>query len=95
MSISFWLLWSLAAVVGAVVLFFFVWGLMDNSVSADNIGLWFLMLGVVAVVLLGSLWLRSMEKMLLAKGLLWILVTPGLLYLFFLVVVLVTNSRWN
>lgn len=29
-----WLLWSINAVVAAIVLFFFFWGLMDGSVSS-------------------------------------------------------------
>ncbi|MCW5925109.1 MAG: osmoprotectant transporter permease [Saprospiraceae bacterium] len=91
----FWILWGFVAVIALVVLYFFFIGLADGSVSATNMGLWMAMLGVVAAILLGSLWLKSQERLGLAKGVLYILAVPGFLYLLFLLLVIIGKPRWN
>ncbi|MBX2892704.1 MAG: osmoprotectant transporter permease [Saprospiraceae bacterium] len=91
----FWILWGFVAIIALVVLYFFFIGMADGSVSASNMGLWMAMLGVVAAVLLGSLWLKSQERLGLAKCVLYILAVPGFLYLLFLLLVIIGKPRWN
>ena len=92
---TFWIPWAVNAVVESVLLFFFLWGLADDSVSSFNIGLWLLMLGVAAVVLGGSLALKAADRVKLAKALVMVFAIPGVvLGLFFAVIVLVPG-RWN
>jgi len=93
--VTFWIPWAVNAVVASVLLFFFLWGLADDSVSSFNIGLWLLMLGVAAVVLGGSLALKAADRVKLAKALVMVFAIPGVvLGLFFAVIVLVPG-RWN
>lgn len=89
------MLWGFDAIIALVVLYFFFIGLADGSVSSFNMGLWLFLLAVVAAILFGSLWLKSHDRTGLAKGVLSILAVPGLLYLLFLLVVLITKPRWN
>lgn len=91
----FRILWGFNALIALVVLFFFFWGIADGTVSSFNIGIWLILLGLVAGVLLGSRWLRAQNRTGLANGLLCILAIPGLLYLLFLLVLIVSEPRWN
>lgn len=91
----FWILWGFDACIALVALYFFFIGLGDGSVSSFNMGIWLIVLGGLAVILVGSLWLKGMGKLLLAKGLLGILAVPGLLYVLFMLLVIVSNPRWN
>jgi hypothetical protein len=92
---AFWLFWGVDAVVAAVVCFFFVWGVMDGSVSSFNIMLWLGLLTLVAVVVGGSLALRSAGHSAAAFGLLLILAIPGLGMALFFLAVLILQPRWN
>ncbi|MCB0569462.1 MAG: osmoprotectant transporter permease [Phaeodactylibacter sp.] len=91
----FWALWSFDACITMVVLYFFFIGLADGSVSSFNMGIWLLLLGALAAIMLGSLWLKGLEKLLLAKLLLAVLAVPGLLYLLFMLMIIITKPRWN
>ena len=91
----FWILWGIALAVGLVVLYFFFVGLADGSVSSFNGGLWLVLLVVTGGVLGGSLWLKQRKQLLLAKILLLVLAAPGVLTGLFLVVIMLTNPRWN
>ena len=92
---AFWLFWGVDAVVAAVVGFFFVWGVMDGSVSSFNIMLWLGLLTLAAVVVGGSLALRSAGHSAAAFGLLLILAIPGLGMALFFLAVLILQPRWN
>jgi hypothetical protein len=92
---GFWLPWGIAAVVTAIVFFFFCVGVADGSVSSFNIVLWVLMLLGVTGVTGGSLWLRKAGRTGLATLLALVLAVPGLLAALFLAVVLITQPRWN
>ncbi len=91
----FWFPWSVAALVAAVVLYFFVAGVADGSVSSSNILLWMGILAVVTAVIGGSLWLRFAGRPVLGMLLTLVLAGPGLLAALFMLVVLITNPRWN
>jgi len=93
--VKFWIPWAIDAIIAAIVVFFFLWGLADGSVSAFNMGLWVLILGGLAVVMGGSLWLRSIGRAGLGTALLWVLAVPGLIVGLFFLILIVGNPRWN
>lgn len=91
----FWILWGFDAIITLIVLYFFMIGLNDGSVSSFNMGMWAIILLVLAAVMGGSLWLKSANHLALAKVLLCLLMIPGLLYGLFLLLMITTNPRWN
>lgn len=91
----FWILWGFDACIALVALYFFFVGLADGSVSSFNMGIWLMLLGGLAIILLGSLWLKGLGRLLLAKGVLGILAIPGLLYMLFMLLIILSGSRWN
>jgi hypothetical protein len=93
--VKFWIPWSVDALVALVVLGFFAVGVGDGSVSSYNIGLWSLILLVVAAVLGGSLFLRSQGRPGAATLVALLLAVPALLLCLFFAVMLLTVSRWN
>jgi hypothetical protein len=82
-------------VVAAFAVAFFVIGVADGSVSTFNIGIWVVLLAAVAAVLWAGTFLRSRGKTALAVMVLAIAAVPGLLAVLFLLLVLVTEQRWN
>ena len=91
----FWIPLAVDAVIAAIVVFFFLWGLADGTVSGMNIGLWVLTLGALAAVVGGSLGLKSSGRPGLGATLAWILAVPGLLVGLFFLALIVGNPRWN
>ena len=91
----FWTLYGIDAVIALIVLFFFVAGLGDGSVSSFNIALWLVILAGLAVVLGGGWLLKSHGRHRLASGILSILAIPGLLYGLFILAALILQPRWN
>jgi hypothetical protein len=91
----FRILLAVAAVVAAVVVYFFAVGIADGSVSSFNAGLWLaIIIGVVAV-LAGGVALNAKGRRGAAMALLAILAVPGLLFGLFVLLLLVTQPRWN
>jgi len=88
-------LWVFDAIIAAIVVYFFTVGLVDGSVSAFNIELWLGILAGLAAVLGGSLWLSGTGRPGAANALLLVLAVPGLLYGLFMLLVIVTQPRWN
>lgn len=95
MRLRFWVPWAISAMVTAVALYYFVAGLADGSVSSFNIGIWTVLLAVLAVVMGGSLWLRAVGRPGLGAMLLLVLAVPGVLYAAFMLLVILSGSRWN
>jgi hypothetical protein len=91
----FWTLFGIDGAVALVVLFFFLAGLGDGSVSSFNIGLWLAILAVFAAVLGGVLLLKSNGYVTFANLLLLTLAIPGLLYGLFILSVIILQPRWN
>jgi hypothetical protein len=91
----FWIPWGIDAVIAAIAVFFFLWGLADGSVSSFNIVLWMVLLGGLAALVSGTLWLRSNGRPRAATVLAWVLAAPGLLVGLFFFVLIVANPRWN
>lgn len=90
----FWILWVIDAVVALVILYFFFIGLADGSVSSFNMGLWLVILAVVAGVLFGGFQLMTHRHLLAAKLVLGILAVPGLVYGIF-VLMLMGVKDWK
>ncbi len=91
----FWIFWGIDALVGAIVVGYFFLGLADGSVSSFNSGIWAAILGALAVILAGSMWLKVVGRPGFGTALLLVLGIPGVLYGVFLFLVIVTKSRWN
>jgi hypothetical protein len=92
---KFWLFWGFDGVVALVILYFFVQGLLDGSVSTTNITLWGVLLLLIVSVLGGSIFLRSHGHPIMAALVLFVLALPGLLYGLFFLAVLLLHPRWN
>jgi len=92
---TFWILWTFNALMALIPVYFFFVGLGDGTVSSNNMGIWLLLLLVVAVVIGGSLWLRSANQINLAKGLLIVAAIPGVIAIIFFAIVLIGKPRWN
>jgi hypothetical protein len=92
---GFWVLWGFDALIALVAVWFFLVGLADGSVSSFNLRLWVVILGAVAIVMLGSLRLRTTGRLRQAMALLLVLAAPGLCIVLFFAVVLTVNPRWN
>jgi hypothetical protein len=93
--IFFWILWAIDALVTIIVLYFFFAGLNDGTVSSFNGGLWFGILVVLAVVIGGSLYLKSISYLTWAKLLLAGLAFPALLFALYFLVAIISGTRWN
>jgi hypothetical protein len=91
----FRLLIAFDAIVAAVVLFFFCWGVSDGTVSSFNVGLWLGLLAATALSLCGGWFFYAKGNRVLALLLLLILALPGFLYLLFLLFVIIAQPRWN
>ncbi|MBN2416585.1 osmoprotectant transporter permease [bacterium] len=89
------ILWTLDALTGLVCLFYFLSGVKNGTVSADNIGIWIAMIAVMAAVLGGGRLLMNKGHRTLAVILLLIPALPALLYLLFLVLLLFSRTPWN
>jgi hypothetical protein len=93
--VKFWVSWAIGALVSAACVYFFVVGLADGSVSSFNGGLWFVMLATCTGVLSGSYLLHARGRTGPALLLSLVLSLPGLLFGLFMLVILLTNPRWN
>ena len=92
---SFWIPWAIDVVVASIFVFFFLGGLGDGSVSSFNMGLWLLILCVLAAVIAGSLALRAAAHVKLAKIAVMVLAVPSVLVGLFFAVIVAIPGRWN
>ncbi len=83
------------AVVAAVVIYFFIVGVGDGSVSSFNGGLWAAILVTIAGVIGGGWALEAKGYRPAAIAVLLVLAIPCLLYALFLALILITNPRMN
>jgi hypothetical protein len=92
---KFWIPWGVAVAVTGVAVCFFLVGLADGSVSSFNAGLWtLLLLGTVGVTA-GSLMLKKRGRPGLGALLALALALPGVLAGLFLLMILITQPKWN
>ena len=90
----FWIAWIIDALVASIFGYFFLIGIGDGTVSSFNIVLWLGILGSLAGIVGGSLWLRKRSPV-GALILLLVLAIPAILALLFFLVILISNPRWN
>ena len=95
MYMKFWLLWGFDALIALVLLYFFFTGISDGSVSSFNIGLWLIILLGLTGIMGGSLCLFSAGRSGIATAVLLLLAIPGVLFALFLLILMITASRWN
>lgn len=86
---------AISAVAAAVIVYFFVVGLADGSVSSFNGGLWAAILFGVAGVLAGGWRLAAAGRRGAATALLALLAVPALAFGLFMLVLVVTQPNWN
>ena len=91
----FWILGSIDALIGVIVLISFFWGLVDGSVSSFNIGIWMAILVALSVILGGGLYLKARGHLIFAIVLLSVLAIPGLLCGLFFFLILFSGTSWN
>jgi hypothetical protein len=92
---AFRILFGIDALAAAVVVFFFLWGVSDGTVSSFNILLWLVMLGGVGGVLGGGAFLRSQGQVRVANGVLLVLAIPAMLLVLFFLILIIAQPRWN
>jgi hypothetical protein len=83
------------ALIALVIVYFFVIGLADGSVSSFNMGLWLGLLALTAAVLAGGWMLSARGRRAAAIAVLMILFVPGLLYALFVLLVVITQPNWH
>jgi len=88
-------LWWFDALVGAVIVGFFLIGLTDGSVSSFNMALWASLLVAVGVILFGSRALFAAGNRKSALAVLWLMALPGLAACVFFLAILIAQPRWN
>ena len=88
------ILFSAVAVMLIIVYYFFV-GLADGSITAANRKLWFLILLVTNGIVVGGMLLKHYGHFQWAKVVLAFLAVPGWLYALYILLIMLTKSRWN
>jgi hypothetical protein len=94
-KIWFWFLWVIDAVIAAVALYFFFSLSAGGRVASFNILPWLAILGVLAAVVGGSVWLRSAGQHALAIILLLLLAIPEALFALFLLLILILQPDFR
>ena len=95
MKVWFWLLWCIDAVIAAVALYFFFSLAAGGRVGSFNILPWLAILGALAAVVGGSVWLRSVGQHSVAIVLLLLLAIPGALFVLFFLLLLILHPNFH
>jgi hypothetical protein len=93
--IFFRILFGIDSVIAMVALYFFSVGLEDGSVSSFNMVLWMEILGSVAAVLIGGLVAKLRGYPRLANCVLLIMALPSVGFGLFMLLLIISNPRWN
>jgi hypothetical protein len=91
----FWTFWVIDFIAALVILYFFVIGIMDGSVSSFNAGEWALILFIVAGVLTGSFYFIKKGKKAVAYVLLSLLAIPAFFMVIFMLIMLFGDVHWQ
>ena len=89
------ILLAVDGLIGAILLYFFIAGLEDGSVSSFNILLWLALLGGIAVIIGVGLALRAKGHAMAANMILLAPAIPGLFFALFLLMTILLHPRWN
>ena len=93
--ILFWIFLGIDALVALVVLYFFIVGLGDGSVSSFNGLLWLGILTGLAAVMGGGWMLKVSGQLKTAKILLSVVAVPAVLFFLFFLLLFLSKPRWN
>lgn len=93
--IFFKILWIINALAAMVILWFFITGLMDGSVSHRNIKLWLFIITAVAAILYISILLQQHGYNKSAVMLSLILAIPAIGYGLFVLLAIFNKGKWN
>lgn len=91
----FWFFWIFDAVMAIIPIIYFFIGLADRSITSRNIGLWVLLLVIIAAVLAGSMWLKANNHLSIANTVLVAASIPGWILLLYMLIILIGKPRWN
>jgi hypothetical protein len=91
----FWITWGFDALICAITVGYFFFGLAKGLVASFNIGIWIAILAALTVILGGGLWLKMAGHPVLGTMLLLVLAVPALLCGFCLVLFVASGSTWN
>ena len=92
---TFKILWGIDALTALIFVGFFIIGIGDGTVSSFNIMLWLLILGILAAVLIGSLWLQRAGRQRFANSLALALAVPSALTGLFFLLLIILHPKWN
>lgn len=92
---TFRVLLGLDLLAAALLVYFFLAGLADGSVSSFNLDIWIALLVGLAIVFGSALLLRRTAWPRLANVVLAVPALPLLLYGFFLLVAVLSGESWN
>ena len=95
MTVVYRLFAGIAAAVVLVVLYFFVVGLADGTVSSRNMAMWLALVGGVSATMTGGLVLDVRGKRGAAIAVLAILAIPGFVAGLLILALIVFQPRWN
>ncbi len=91
----FGILFGIGVLAAGAVVYFFLWGLADGTVSSFNMHLWLAMLAAPAAVLWGGWALRARGRRGWANVLLLVLAVPALGAALIMLVLIVAPPNWQ
>ena len=91
----FKIVWGFDALVALVVIYFFIAGLSDGTVSGRNSQLWLLLLGLALAIPGGSAWLKMQQHPSAALILALVPAIPAFLYLLFIAAMIAGKVKWQ
>jgi hypothetical protein len=86
---------AINAIALALLLFFFLWGIQDGSVSAFNILLWLALLAVPSATLAGGALAWGKGQRALALVLLLVPALPALFFAIFFLAMIILQPNWH
>ncbi len=93
--ILFKICWCIDAIATLVFVYFFFIVLADGTIGEKNMGLWLLILSVVASIMIGSIWLRLHGHPAIALTILLVLAIPAVIFALYFGIAIASNARWN
>lgn len=91
----FWTVWVIDFIAALVIFYFFIIGIMDGSVSANNALEWLFILLAVGGVLGGSIYVKQKGKRAIAFVLLSLLAIPALIMVIFMLIMVFGDVHWQ
>lgn len=92
----FKILWLFNAVMSLIPVIYFFIGLADGSITDRNMGMWMIILLLVAGILYGSIWLKNNGRVSLGKIILVVAGMPyAMMILLYLLSIIMGPSGWH